>query len=245
MVDLSDLKASHSYATGQMHERAAEHERYLAQHHKDIQAIREKAGKEFPKAAELKKKQDRLKHLESEMAAPEEMPQSEENVSATLDTVAGKADTTPVEPQSAAPKQESKMDATKTRKSKEVKLNLAAKSPTKFDLVKENEDGTRDVVVGRPQVGPHQFATYAPGDIITESLLAPHPTMGFMVNAGTKRWVVTAAKKAAVRSGEGYKVWDQQLTTRPATDEDLAAVAQQQAASDAETKRVMDSMMSR
>lgn len=45
--------------------------RALSQHHKDMAAIREKAGKEFPKVADLAKKKARLKELETAMAAKE------------------------------------------------------------------------------------------------------------------------------------------------------------------------------
>lgn len=68
----TSLKAIENQAA-RMAEHADEHERMLTQHHKDIAAIREKAGKPFSKEEDLKRKQERLKQLEAEMAAPEEM----------------------------------------------------------------------------------------------------------------------------------------------------------------------------
>jgi len=56
-------------------------------------------------------------------------------------------------------------------------------------------------------------------------------------------YVVVLAKDGYTRMGEGYKVWEQILVVRLATEADRAAVADQIAAAEAETKRVMDGMM--
>ena len=95
------------------------------------------------------------------------------------------------------------------------------------------KNGETMVVVRRPQTGPYDFAEYGTGDLIRYH------------HEGTNHHaVVTAAKPGYSRSGEGWKVREQILVTRPATDADHAAVSSQRSAHEAEHRRVMDRMMS-
>jgi hypothetical protein len=67
--------------------------------------------------------------------------------------------------------------------------------------------------------------------------------VGKIISTVTQSYVVVATKPGYTRSGEGWKVWEQIVVARLATDADHEAVAEQKATHEAETQRVMDRMM--
>jgi hypothetical protein len=95
----------------------------------------------------------------------------------------------------------------------------------KKNIPREPREGERLVLAGRPQVGPYEFLNFEVGDLLHG------------------KWVVTAAKPGIRRSGK----WEQALTVRPATEEDVQSpgVRTAKEIADAEHRRVMDAMMSR
>ena len=66
-----------------------------------------------------------------------------------------------------------------------------------------------------------------------------------IIAARDHSYVVTSAKPGYTRAGEGWKEWEQLVTARLATQEDHDAVADQKAAHDAESRRVMQAMRDR
>lgn len=82
-------------------------------------------------------------------------------------------------------------------------------------------------VVQRPQSGG-KFVQYKPGDLISRDGVG---------------YVVQAAKEGYMRSGEGWKRWEQALILRLADQQDTDGIAEQQRQKDAESQRIMDGMM--
>ena len=122
-----------------------------------------------------------------------------------------------------------------------IALNLPRKRPTKIVPISLGEaranfkskfvprapkDGEQILLIQRPQVGPYEFLTYAPGDLIAD------------------KFVCLSAKAGFTRRSEYGPRWEQLLLVRAATDEDRAAVAFQRAAEDEDTRLIMDRMMS-
>jgi len=66
-----------------------------------------------------------------------------------------------------------------------------------------------------------------------------------VIEARGHSYVVTTAKDGYTRGGEGWKVWEQLVTARLATQEDHDAVAEQRAAHEAESRRVLQAAFDR
>ena len=93
--------------------------------------------------------------------------------------------------------------------------------------IREPAENEAVAIVQRPQ-SSGTFVQYRPGDVIERNGL---------------KYVVQAAKDGYMRSGEGWKRWEQELVLRLADEADIKAVSAQKAEKDAESKRVMDGMM--
>lgn len=108
---------------------------------------------------------------------------------------------------------------------KPISFAAARENFTSKFVPREPKEGEQMLLIQRPQVGPYDFLEYARGDLIAE-------------------YVCVGAKAGFTRRFEYGKRWEQLILVRAATDADRAAVADQRAAQDAETRRVMDRMMS-
>ena len=92
---------------------------------------------------------------------------------------------------------------------------------------RDPKEGEEMLLLKRPQAGAYLFTEYAVGDLIQ--------AVGGLIQT---RYVVTAAKPGYTRSGEGWKLWEQLVIARLATEEDIAAVADQAAAQRAEDRMI-------